>query len=211
MGEKDRWKYMMNLRIIWKRPGAAYASLKMKETRQQGQELHKVLTLPARANRLGCTDVCLTHHGYKDLGTRTQMTLNEWTKVQDRRRQNRQGYQSASYSDIEPISHATINNVEATETYSNDAKCCGSVPTPIDLSVTWRIIGGNMNGLRPYGDIAALITVAEILRALQAETIVFSETNVEWHKYKLRDNMQKLFIKVFGAARMEYSTTSDKF
>jgi hypothetical protein len=36
-----------------------------------------------------------------------------------------------------------------------------------------------VNGLRPYGDMAALITVDEILRALQAETFAFSETNVE--------------------------------
>jgi hypothetical protein len=60
------------------------------------------------------------------------------------------------------------------ETYSNDAKCSGSVPIPIDPSVTWRIIGGNVNGLIPYGDMAALITVAERSRALQADTIAFS-------------------------------------
>jgi hypothetical protein len=102
-------------------------------------------------------------------------------------------------------------HVEATETYSNDAKCYGSVPTPIDPSVTWRIICGNVNGLRPYGDMTARIAVAEILRALQEGTIAFSETHVEWHTYQLRDNMQKLFIKAFCAARMEYSTTSDKF
>jgi hypothetical protein len=143
--------------------------------------------------------------------TRTQMTLNELAKVQDRRRQNRQGYQSAGYSDIEPREHTTINNIEATETYSNDAKCYGSVPTPIDPSVTWRIIGGNMNGLKPYGGMAELIIVAERLRALQAEAIAFSETNLERHKYQLRDNMQELFVKAFGAARVEYSTTSDKF
>jgi hypothetical protein len=32
--------------------------------------------------------------------------------------------------------------------------------------------------LKPYGDMAALITVAERFHALQAETISFSETNV---------------------------------
>jgi hypothetical protein len=143
--------------------------------------------------------------------TRTQTTLNEWAQVQDRQRQNRQVYQSASYYDIEPRENTSINNVEATETYRNNAKCYGSVPTPIDPSVRWRIIGGNLNGIRPYGDMTAIITVADRLRALQAETIAFSETNVEWQKYQLRDNMQKLFTKSFVAARMEYSTTSDKF
>jgi hypothetical protein len=68
-----------------------------------------------------------------------------------------------------------------------------------------------VNGLRPYGDMAALITVAERLRALQAETIAFTETHIEWHKFQLEDNMQKLVTKAFGAARMEYSTTLDKF
>jgi hypothetical protein len=100
---------------------------------------------------------------------------------------------------------------EATEIYSNDAKCYVSVPAPIDPSVIWNIIGVNVNGLRPYGDMAALITVAERLRALQAETIAFSESNVEWHKFQLQDNMQKLFTKTCVAVRMEYSTTLDKF
>jgi hypothetical protein len=68
-----------------------------------------------------------------------------------------------------------------------------------------------VNGLRPHGDTTAPITVSERLRALQADVIVFSETNVEWHKFQLRDNMQKIFTKAFGTARMEYITTSDKF
>jgi hypothetical protein len=144
--------------------------------------------------------------------TRTQTTLNEWSQVQDRQRQNKPGYQSASYSDIDPREQATINNVEATKTCSNDAKCYGSMPAPINPNVTWRIIGGNVNGLRPYGNMAALITVSVRLRALQADNIEFSETNVEWHKFQLRyNNMQKLFTKSFGAARMEYSKMSDKF
>jgi hypothetical protein len=70
---------------------------------------------------------------------------------------------------------------------------------------------GGVNGRRPFGDMASLITVAERLRALQAEWVAFSETNVEWHKYELRENMQKLFTKTFGAARLEYCTSSDKF
>jgi hypothetical protein len=70
---------------------------------------------------------------------------------------------------------------------------------------------GDVNGLRPFGDMASLVKVAERLRALQEESVVFSETNVEWHKYELRENMQKLFMKAFGAAHLEYCTSSDKF
>jgi hypothetical protein len=81
----------------------------------------------------------------------------------------------------------------------------------IDPNVIWRIIGGNVSGIRPYGDMAALITFTGRFPALQADPIAFWYTNVEWHKFQLRDNMQKLFTKAFGAARMEYSTTSDEF
>jgi hypothetical protein len=42
---------------------------------------------------------------------------------------------------------------------------------------------------------AALITVAERLRAPQAGTIALSETNVEWHKLQPQNNKQKLFTK----------------
>jgi hypothetical protein len=71
-----------------------------------------------------------------------------------------------------------------TTSYSNDAKCYGSIPAPIDTRETWRIIGGNMNGIRSFGDIASLITVAARLRALQTESVAFSEKKVEWHKYE---------------------------
>jgi hypothetical protein len=57
----------------------------------------------------------------------------------------------------------------------------------------------------------ALITIAERMRALQAGNIAFSETNVEWHKFQLRDNMQFFFTKAFEAASMEYIKTSGKF
>jgi hypothetical protein len=143
--------------------------------------------------------------------TRTQRTMNAWSQVQAHRRESRQGYPSVTYADNMTFDQEVNNNPAYTDAYSNDAKCYGSVPNPIDTSETWRIIGKNLNGLRPFGDMASLITVAERLRALQTEWVVFSETNVEWLKYELRENMQKLFTKAFGAACMEYCTPSDKF
>jgi hypothetical protein len=81
------------------------------------------------------------------------------------------------------------NNPAHTDDYSNGAKCYGSIPAPIDTSETWRIIGGNLNGLGPFVDMASLITVAERFRSLQTESVEFSETNVESHKLELRGNM----------------------
>jgi hypothetical protein len=67
------------------------------------------------------------------------------------------------YSDNETLDQE-LNNIPAhTDAYSNGYKCYGSVPDSIDTSETWWIKGGNMNGLRPFGDMASLITVAERL------------------------------------------------
>jgi hypothetical protein len=98
--------------------------------------------------------------------THSQKILNAMSHVQAHQRQHIQGYQSARYSDSDSEDHSTINN--ATETYTNDAKCYGRVPSPIDSNVTWKIIGSNLNGIKLYDDMFTLITVAERLRALQA-------------------------------------------
>jgi hypothetical protein len=55
------------------------------------------------------------------------------------------------------------------------------------------------------------LTTLERLRALQAGTIAFSNTNVEWHKFLLRDSTQSMLKKAFGATRVEYSTSLIKF
>jgi hypothetical protein len=95
--------------------------------------------------------------------------------------------------------------------YDDDTQCYGHAPEPINESETWRSIGGNANGLRSYGDMLDLLSIAKRTRALQAGMIALSETNKEWHKHELRNNMDKVLIKAFGAARTEYGTSSDKF
>jgi hypothetical protein len=123
--------------------------------------------------------------------SRSQATLDIWSQIQNRRRRNiRRGYFSETYND-----HPIQNNIIQQPTkYSKDTQCYGDIPTPIDETSIWRIIGGNVNGIK-----------------LQVGTIVFSETNVEWHKFLLRDNAQSLLQKAFVSARVEYSTSSSKF
>jgi hypothetical protein len=140
--------------------------------------------------------------------SRSQATLDIWSQIQDRRhRNNRRGYHSATYNDY---SIQTSNIQQPTE-YSKDAHCYGDIPTPIEETSIWRIIGGNVNGIKPYGDMGDFLTILERLRALQAGNIAFSETNVEWHKFLLRDNTHSMLQKAFGGARVEYSTSSSKF
>jgi hypothetical protein len=136
--------------------------------------------------------------------SRSQATLDIWSQIQNcRRRNNRRGDFSATYND-HPIQNTIIQQPTK---YSKDTQCYGDIPTPIDETSIWRIIGGNVNGIKPYGDMGDFLTILERLRALQVGTISFSETNVEWHKFLLRDNTQSLLQKAFGSARVEYSTS----
>jgi hypothetical protein len=50
----------------------------------------------------------------------------------------------------------------------------------------------------------------ERLKLLQTGTVTFQETNLEWHIKSYRDGFQKLLVKAFGAARVDYSTTKYK-
>jgi hypothetical protein len=51
----------------------------------------------------------------------------------------------------------------------------------------------------------------ERLKLLQRGTVAFQETILEWHNKGYRDEFQKKLVKAFGAARVDHSTTKDKF
>jgi hypothetical protein len=140
--------------------------------------------------------------------SRSQTTLDIWSQIQNRRRRNnRSGHLSATYND-----HPIQNTFRQQPTnYSKDTQCYGDKPTPIDETEIWRIIGGNVNDIKPYRDMGDSLTILERLRALQVGTIVLSEINVECHKFLLCDNTQSLLQKSFGSARVEYSTLLSKF
>jgi hypothetical protein len=53
--------------------------------------------------------------------------------------------------------------------------------------------------------------VSERLKLLQARTVAFQVTNMEWHNKGYLDEFQKLLVKVFCAARVDFSTKKDKF
>jgi hypothetical protein len=129
----------------------------------------------------------------------SQATLDIWSQIQNRRRRNNHsGYLSATYN-----YHPIQNTIRQQPTkYIRDIQCYGDIPTPIDETAIWRIIGGNVNGIKPYGDMGDFLTILERLRALQVGTIAFSETNVEWHTFILPENTQSLLQKAFGSVRV---------
>jgi hypothetical protein len=95
--------------------------------------------------------------------------------------------------------------------YNKDIILFGHAPEPIEEEKTWHFVGGNTYGIKPYGGSADLISIMERLKLLQTGTVAFQETNLEWHNESYRDEFQKLLVKVFGAARVDYSTTKYKF
>jgi hypothetical protein len=95
--------------------------------------------------------------------------------------------------------------------YNEDVLLFGHSPEPIKEDKTWHLVGGNTNVIKPYGGSADLISVMERLKVLQTGTVAFQETNLEWHNKGYRDEFQKLFVKAFGALRVDHSTTKEKF
>jgi hypothetical protein len=76
----------------------------------------------------------------------SQATLDIWSQTQNRRRCNtRSGHLSATYND-----HPIQNTFRQQPTnYSKDTQCYGDIPTPMDETTIWRIIGGNVNSIKP--------------------------------------------------------------
>jgi hypothetical protein len=63
--------------------------------------------------------------------------------------------------------------------YNESAQSWVNSPAPINENETWRIAGGNSNGVKPYDDMKELIPIVERIRNLQAGRILLNETNVE--------------------------------
>jgi hypothetical protein len=127
----------------------------------------------------------------------------------------RRGYRSARYRDIANNRDFTIpppiSPFSEYIDYNKDILLFGHAPEPIEEGKTWRLVGVNTNVITRYGGSADLISIMERLKLLQTGTVAFQETNLEWHNKGYRDEFKKLLVKAVGAARVEHSTTKDKF
>jgi hypothetical protein len=149
--------------------------------------------------------------GESAVPTRSQAALDNWQNIQiNRHCSPRRGYRSARYRDSNNQDFTIpppISPFSEYVDYNKDIIIFGHAPEPIEEDKTWRLVGGNTNGIKPYGGSADLISVMERLKLLQTGTVAFQETNLEWHSKSYRDEFQKLLFKAFGAARVDYSTT----
>jgi hypothetical protein len=148
-------------------------------------------------------------------------TLNNWHRIQTaRRRSIRRTHQPRI------IRHNNRNIRGTTETstsiqdvvdsnnscykFKNGKTVWGNIPEAINERSIYRHYGGNINGLKPFGEHPDLISGLKNLRKLQAGGISLIETNVEWKKYNYRANTEKLLCKTFGSTRIAYSTSDEQ-
>jgi hypothetical protein len=130
--------------------------------------------------------------GVLAVSTRSQVMLDNWQNLQTRRRCSlRRGYRSASYRDI--ANNRKFNlpppivPFSGDVDYNKDVLLLGHAPETFEEDKTWRLVGGNTNGINPYGGAADLISVLARLKLLQTRTVAFQETNLEWHNKGHRD------------------------
>jgi hypothetical protein len=116
--------------------------------------------------------------------TRTQSTLDLWYNVQVRHRRNlRRGRHQVSYNN-----HNTTQNITTTPRrrtqlrlydyigYNESAQSWINAPAPINEDETFRLVGSNANGIKPYVDLAEFITIVERLKSLQAGSVLLNKT-----------------------------------
>jgi hypothetical protein len=148
-------------------------------------------------------------------------TLNNWHRIQtDRRRRILRTHQPKI------IRHNNRNRRGTTETstslqdsvdsnhscykFENGKTVWGNSPEAINERSIYRHYGGNINGLKPFGENTDLISGLKNLRKLQVGGTSLIETNVEWKKYDYRANTEKLLRKTFGSTRIACSTSDEQ-
>jgi hypothetical protein len=132
--------------------------------------------------------------------TRTQSTLESWYNVQVRRHRNlRRGRHQVSYNNHNTTQNSTTTPWHRTQLrlddyirYNESAQIWINAPAPINEYQTFWLVGGNANGIKPYGDLSEFIPIVERLKSLQAGSVLLNETNVEWYRWEHRETAKKI-------------------
>jgi hypothetical protein len=116
--------------------------------------------------------------GESAVPTRSQAVLDNFQNAHTNRHCSpRRGYHSTRYRDIAdnrdlnlpPPSFPLPEYVD----YNKDVLLFVHAPDPIEEDKTWRLVGGNTNGINPYGGSVYLNSVMERLKLLQTGTVSF--------------------------------------
>jgi hypothetical protein len=120
-------------------------------------------------------------------------SLNNWHRIQTIRRRtvrrnhppiikrhnnrNRRGTTEMSTSP-----QGAVDSNHSCYKFENRKTVWGNSPEAINERSIYQHYGGNINGLKPFGEHPALISDLKNLRKLQAGGISLIKTNVEWGK-----------------------------
>jgi hypothetical protein len=148
----------------------------------------------------------------------TQPTLDRWYTVQTRRSQaiwqghhNHQSQTHHNKNKQPPVTqHSNQLTIDDYKGYEGLA-AFGNVSGPINTEETWRLVGRNVNGIKPSGVNEKLGGTAIELWHMQAASASLIEQNVEWHRYEYRKKEEWTFKLEFGAAKAELGTSSEIF
>jgi hypothetical protein len=148
-------------------------------------------------------------------------SLSNWHRIQTTRRhtirrnhpprtirhrnRNRRGTTETSTSP-----QGAVDSNHSCYKFENGKTVWGNSPKAINERSIYRHYGGNINGLKPFGEHPDLISGLKNLRRLQAGGISLIETNIEWEKYDYRANTDKLLRKIFRSTRIAYSTSDER-
>jgi hypothetical protein len=75
----------------------------------------------------------------------------------------------------------------------------GHRPAQIDEGKVYIHVGGNINGVKPFGAQEEITTSVSNMIRLEAGGCSLIETNTEWKRYEYRSNTEDLLRKTFGA------------
>jgi hypothetical protein len=147
-------------------------------------------------------------------------TLNNWHRIQTvRRRRIRRNQPPRIIRHNRNIRGKTETSTSPQRAFDSNHSCYkfengktvwGNIPEAINERSIYRHYGGNINGLKPFGEHPDPISGLKNLRKLQEGGIILIETNVEWKKYDHRSNTEKLLHKTFGSTRIAYSTSDEQ-
>jgi hypothetical protein len=79
--------------------------------------------------------------------------------------------------------------------YNKDVLLFGHAPEPIEEDKTWCIVGGNINGIKPYGGAADLSSVLARLKLLQTGTVAFQEKILKGTKKDIGMSIKKFWLR----------------
>jgi hypothetical protein len=149
-------------------------------------------------------------------------TLNDWHRTQTATRGRRiphtrqprvtrhNNMNIRGTTETSPSLQDAVDSNHSCYKFKNGKTVWGNSPEEINKQSIYRDYGGNINGLKPFGEHPNLISGFKNLRKIQARGIRLIETTVEWKKYDYRANTEKLLRKTFGSTRIAYSTSDEQ-